>query len=297
VGGTGGRARGRRLEVPLTAVALDRLGFRYAGAGTNALENVSVAVAPGEICWLYGRPGAGTSTLLLAVAGLAPRLTGGTVSGAVMVLGADPQTDDGRAALRGRIAHASSAPDLQLSGIGATVREEVAFAPANLSWPIERVEDAAARALDRLGIRHLAERHPAALSGGEKQRVVLASLAVLEPAVWLLDDAGSALDAEGRRILADLIRAEAARGAAVLVASEDADAMAGLASRVLLFDAGALAWDGAPRALLSQELAWERGPGSTAVAELARAAWRHSAGARFAPAWPLDPDDAAARWS
>lgn len=285
------------MEAPLSAVVLDGLTFQYAGAPENALDDVSFAVPAGEICWLYGRPGAGTSTLLLAAAGLAPRLTGGTVRGAVTVTGQDPQTDDGRKALRGRVAHATSAPDLQLSGIGATVGEEVAFAPANLSWPIERIRPAVEAALARLGIAHLAARQPAALSGGEKQRVVLASLAVLEPPVWLLDDAGSALDAEGRRILAALIRAEAARGAAVLVASEDADAMAELAHRVILLDRGRVAWDGSPHALLSQELAWEHGPGSTAIAEIARAAWLRAAGQKFAPAWPLDPDEAAARWS
>ena len=280
----------------MSAVELRGLNFRYAAALTDALAGVTFSVDAGEICWLYGAPGAGASTLLLAAAGLAPRFTGGTIEGDVRVLGDDPRTEEGRHRLRGQIAHLGAVPDLQLSGVAENVFEEIAFGPANLRWPLDRIDAAVREAAGRLEITHLLTRSPLHLSGGEKQRVVFASLLALGPPVWLLDEADSALDAEGRGIVAELMLAERNRGAAILVAAEDADAMLGVADRVVLLDRGVIAFEGNPRELLSHDLAWERGPGGTSIAGLGRAAHARSNAARFAPPYPLGVSEAAARW-
>lgn len=280
----------------MSAVELEEVTFRYAGVDAPALAGVSLTVAEGTICWLYGSPGAGASTLLLAAAGLAPRFTGGSITGRVRLLGADPHAAEGRAALRGRVAYIGAVPDLQLSGVAGTVWEEVAFGPANLRWPVERIRAAVEDAAGRLGIEHLLGRRPSALSGGEKQRVVFASLLAFAPSVWLLDEADSALDAEGRAVVASLIGAERERGAAIVVAAEDADAMLAAADRVVLLDRGAMVFDGPPRELLGRELAWERGPGGTSIASLGRAALARCASARLAEPYPLDVREAVARW-
>ena len=114
--------------------------------------------------------------------------------------------------------------------------------------------------------------------------------------MWLLDEADSALDTAGRAIVAAVIREERKRGAALLVAAEDADAMLGVADRVALLHQGVVAFDGDPRKLLSQDIAWERGPGGTSVAGLMRTAHARSKATRFAPPYPLDVAEAAARW-
>jgi energy-coupling factor transporter ATP-binding protein EcfA2 len=111
--------------------------------------------------------------------------------------------------------------------------------------------------------------------------------------VWLLDEPGSALDAAGRTTLAALLRAEAARGATVVVASEDADLMVGAASRLVLLRGGEVGFDGAPAAPLASEAIWADGPGSTSIAELARAAHRLGG---LPPPYPLTLDEAVARW-
>lgn len=281
----------------MTAVSLDSVTFRYSGAERDALSDLTLKIGAGSITWFYGSPGAGCSTLLLVAAGLAPRFTGGTLTGQVQVLGADPHTDAGRAELRGRVAYVTATPALQLSGVGATVWEEVAFAPANLGWPIADIRVAADAALARLRVAELAGRDPATLSGGETQRVVLASMLALAPAVWLLDEPGTALDHEGRVLLGQLLRTEAERGAAVLAASEDADAMLGIADRLVMLDAGAVALDGTPASLLAGEEVWSRGPGSTSIAALARAAASWDPAARLRPPYPLTIEEGTARWS
>lgn len=283
-----------------SAIEVSELTFRYGGdsASRPALDRVSFECHSGAVHWLLGKLGAGCSTLLLAVAGLAPRHTGGELTGSVRVLERDPRQDAGRQALAGRIGYVTAAPSLQLSGIAATVWEEAAFAPANLGWPIERIDAAVTGALERLGVAHLRDRDPATLSGGELQRVVLAGMLALGPEVWLLDDPATALDADGRRIFADLLRSEAARGATVLVASEDADQMLEIADRLIVLESGQLAADGSPRELLGGEWIWQHGPGSTAVAALARAAAALGAPVpSLAEPYPLTIPEAEARWS
>jgi energy-coupling factor transporter ATP-binding protein EcfA2 len=281
----------------MAALEFSRVSFRYP-ASRQVLRDVTLVADAGQVTWLFGPLGAGASTALLVAAGLAPSLTGGTLEGSVRVLGTAPEGQAGRAALQGRVAYVTAMPYLQLSGMAESVFDEVAFAPANLGWSRERIGAAVPPALDRLGVAHLAERVPEQLSGGELQRVVIAAMLVLQPEVWLLDEPSSALDAAGRRTVEELIREEARRGAAVLLATEDADLGLAVADEVILLDEGSTIARGAPEELLGTELMWEIGAGSTTVAELARAAkmLASAPSARSAPPYPLTLEAAVERW-
>jgi len=281
----------------MSAVVFSRISFRYPTSGP-VLREVTLDAHPGRITWVFGPLGAGASTLLLVAAGLAPSLTGGTLEGNAKVLGHSPSTREGRAALQGRVAYVTATPHLQLSGMAESVFDEVAFAPANLGWTRERVQEAVPQALERLGALHLTDRIPEELSGGELQRVVLAAMLVLQPDLWLLDEPTSALDGSGREMVGDLLRAEAARGAAVILATEDAELGLELADEMLLLDDGSGVARGVPAELLGTDLMWEIRAGSTGVAELARAAWKLAGrkGAHLVPPFPLTIDAAVTRW-
>jgi len=276
--------------VRVTRLSFEDVGFTYPGATAPALTACSFSAEAGQVTWLTGALGAGTSTALLVAAGLAPRHTGGLRTGRVHALGLDPAEEGASTALRGRVALVLSTPATQLSGIAETVAQEVAFAPANLGWPRERIQVGVARALEALAIPHLALRDPATLSGGEMQRVVIAAMLVLEPELWLLDEPASALDLAGRELLLALLRREAARGAAVVVASEDTDGLAAVADRLVVFASGRVVLDGAPPALLRGDGIWDAGAGSTSIGILARAA---GVGAPR----PLTVDEGVARWA
>lgn len=281
----------------MSAVSLERVSFRYPHADRDALRDLSLAVAPGEITWLYGRLGAGCTTLLQLANGLAPRHTGGELTGAVTILGEPAHDPEAPMRLAGRVGYVTAAPATQLSGVAATVWEEVAFAPANLGWDRAALDAAVAHALDGLGVRHLAARDPATLSGGELQRVVIAGMLALGPDLWVLDEPASALDPVWRSRLYALLRREAERGAAVLIASEDADGLVEVAHRLVVLGDGTIRLDGPPRRLLAGPDVWEHGPGGTSVAAVARAAAALSRSPRLAAPWPLTPAEAEARWT
>lgn len=269
----------------MTTLTTAQLRLRYPAQPTWAVDDVTLAIHSHQITWLTGALGAGTSTLLLTLAGLAPRLTGGERSGMVRLRDDDPAT---LAPLPSGIAYLGPTPALQLSGIGRTVRDEIAIGPMNLGWPIERVRAAVQDVLERMEIVHLADRAPRQLSGGEQQRVLLAALAVTRPRLWLLDEPFSALDATGRAHIGQWLRELADAGAVVVVACDEADTMRSLADRLIVMDHGRIALDGAPDAVLAGEALGATGAATTDAATLA-------ALANMAAPRPLDTETLLAR--
>jgi energy-coupling factor transporter ATP-binding protein EcfA2 len=151
------------------------------------------------------------------------------------------------------------------------VRDEIAFGPASQGLPAEAVLAAAARAMGRLRIAHLAGREPAQLSGGELQRVVVAAALAVEPEVLALDDPAAELDPEAADALYDVLPVVAAAGTAIMVATPDLTRAARVAMRAVVLDAGRIVARGAPAEVLS----------GTDVARIARAAG-------CPPPFPLD---------
>lgn len=278
----------------MSALAFRDVGFTYPLASRPALDGLTLELRAGEVTWITGALGAGCSTLLLVAAGFAPRLTGGTRRGEVRALDTDPATAS--EALLGRIAYVSASPAAQLSGVAETVFEEVAFGPANLAWPRERIGTAVDAALARLGLTHLAARDPATLSGGELQRTVLAALLALTPGLWLLDEPASALDAPSTARVRALLREEAARGAGVVVVTEDPEFGLGVADRLVVVRDGRVALDGTPDALLRGAEFWDAGATGPALAALARDAEILAAVSALEPPYPLSEAEALDRW-
>ncbi len=268
-------------------VRLDGVTFRYPGAPSDAIRNISAACAPGAVTLVTGRLGSGASTLLLTVAGLAPHATGGTRDGVVETLGHDPASAEGRAALAGRVGILVSTPWTQLSGMADSVSDEVACGPATLGWDRARIAASVTRSLALAGAAHLSARDPRTLSGGELQRVMLAAILAMEPEVLLLDEPTLELDAESADALVALLP-QLAEGAALLVATTDLDRTVDVADRILLLDRGLLVADGAPADVLGAERAVVTGA-STAIAEITRAAG-------CPPPYPLTVDAAVRRF-
>src|SRR5207245_6129318 len=129
---------------------------------------------------------------LLVAADLAPRVVGGKIEGRVNFRGRG-KGEGGRGIVL-------PTPWTQLSGMAFTVWDEVAFGPANLGWPRERIAGAVDRSLAALDIGALAAREPATLSGGELQRVVIAGIVAMEPALVLLDEPTAELDRKSTRL-------------------------------------------------------------------------------------------------
>jgi energy-coupling factor transport system ATP-binding protein len=218
---------------------VERLGFTYPGAAAPALTDVSLELEQGEVVALLGPSGAGKSTLLRALAGLVPHFHGGRFEGSVEVAGRDTRRFR-PAELADEAAILFQDPEEQV--VFGRVANEVAFGLENLGTPPAEIWPRAHTALAEAGIGRLAERRTETLSAGELQRVCLASVLALKPALLLLDEPTSQLDPEGAEALLDLA---CGLGCAVVVSEQRPTLPLERCDRVLFVDDGRLLLDAA----------------------------------------------------
>lgn len=202
-------------------LSLRGVSYRYPGAGHETLHAVDLELHRGTVTGLAGAAEAGKSTLCLVAGGLAPRVVGGRMNGAITVDGEDISGWPMHR-LAERVVTGLQDPGGQLSLIAETVLGEVAFGPANLGLPRDEVVGRSEEALRTVGIADLHDHDPTRLSGGEQQLVVIAGLLAMRPRYLILDEPIAHLDAAGARLVLEAIRAAAATGTAVLLAEQRA---------------------------------------------------------------------------
>lgn len=229
---------------------LHRATYRYPGARRPALDGVSLRLGDGEVVGVVGANDAGKSTLCLVLAGLAPRIVGGTLDGRVTLDGTDVSGQPMHV-LAARVGIGFQNPSTQLTDVADTVFEEVAFGPMNLGLPRDELLDRTWSALDALRIADLAERDPRRLSGGQQQLVAIAGLLAMRPRHLVLDEPTAQLDPAGTTLVADALAALARTGASILVAEHKTDLLARLCQRVVILDGGRVAFEGAAAVVLA----------------------------------------------
>ncbi|MBN1310819.1 MAG: ATP-binding cassette domain-containing protein [Anaerolineae bacterium] len=212
------------------------------------LDGISFEVSSGRCLAVTGPNGCGKSTLVLAVAGLAPGLTGGYLSGEVRVAGKNVQTEP-PGALADVLGLVLEDPVGQL--FNPTVADEIAWGLENLG--IDPVEMPARidRALAAVGLADIPrEQPPQTLSGGQQKRLALAAALALEPRVLVLDQPSGGLAPAARTEMIAVLRDLRARhDLTILLAESDPAVIAALADDVLLLEGGHIAAQGAPRVL------------------------------------------------
>ncbi|MET0909763.1 MAG: ABC transporter ATP-binding protein [Ilumatobacteraceae bacterium] len=172
------------------------LGFCYPD-GHRALDGIDLVVRAGERVAILGPNGAGKTTLVLALNGINAATEGSVTVGGLPVERAN------LAEIRRRVGIVFQDPDDQL--FMSTVREDVAFGPANLGLRDDELAGRTIEALEAVGMAHCADRSPHHLSFGERRRVALATVLAMRPDVLVLDEPSSNLDPMARRELAEIV--------------------------------------------------------------------------------------------
>ncbi|MBX9244530.1 ABC transporter ATP-binding protein [Actinotalea ferrariae] len=203
------------------APVLEAVGVTRRFGPTVALDDVSLAVHPGELVGLLGPNGAGKTTLLSLVTGLRR-----PDSGVVRLFGGDPRDPANRTSL-------GTTP--QETGLPATltVGEVTDFVAGHYPDPMTRGE-----VLERFGLTDLVRRQTGGLSGGQKRRLAVALALVGRPRLVVLDEPTTGLDVEARHSLWQALRDYHADGAAVVVTSHYLEEIEALARRVVVIGGG-----------------------------------------------------------
>jgi cobalt/nickel transport system ATP-binding protein len=228
--------------------------FRYESVA--AIDHVSLAIEAGKRLALLGANGSGKSTLLRLLNALSFP-SSGEISFQGQPLSEQRLTSDSVAGdFHRRVGLVFQDPDVQL--FNPTVFDEIAFGPLQMNWPKDQIVSRVNTMLDSMEIAHLKDRPPHRLSGGEKKRVALASVLVLDPEVLLLDEPTAALDPRSQSQVIDLLIGWGDGNKTVITATHDLGLVEDIADVCVILQSGKIVAEGDPAVLLRDHHLLER---------------------------------------
>jgi energy-coupling factor transporter ATP-binding protein EcfA2 len=231
-----------------SVVSIENLRYWYPDEGRPALDGINLSQERSELTLVIGPSGCGKSTLMLALNGTVPKITGGKIAGQVQVAGMDPLEHE-QAEMATKVGIVFQDPDAQLASI--FVRDEVAFGLQNLLYERATILERIDQALAFVGLHSMADRDVFSLSGGEKQRLAIASILAMQPELMVLDEPTANIDPQGGYEVTQVIKDLRDRlGMSLVVVEHEISNLAPLADRLVVMNEGQIAFEGPPRDVL-----------------------------------------------
>ncbi|CAN2205064.1 COG1123 ATPase components of various ABC-type transport systems, contain duplicated ATPase [Candidatus Nanopelagicaceae bacterium] len=231
-------------------ITFSRVSLIYPHSTTTVIEDLSFEIAEGEMVLVMGHTGSGKSSLLRLINGLVPHHTGGILGGEIIVDGKSTRTTK-PGQLAGIVGIVGQNP--LDTFVTDTVEEELAFGMESLNFPHDMMRKRVEEALDQVGLTAHRNRTIATLSGGEQQRLAIASALVMHPKVLVLDEPTSALDPiASEEILAILHRLVHDLSVTVVLAEHRLERVIGYVDRILLIEGDGATSIGAPAEILKK---------------------------------------------
>ena len=210
----------------------------YSYHQVTALNHLSLRVEAGRRVVLLGANGSGKSTLLRILNGLCFPDQGEVDFCGKRLTREGIESDGFGLEFRRRVGLVFQNPDVQL--FCPTVFDEVAFGPLQLRWPQEVVRQRISQTLEMMEITHLRDRSPHHLSMGEKKRVALASVLVLNPEILLLDEPTAALDPKSESHMIDFLVRSRGADKTIVTTTHDLDIVEDIADDCFVFHEGSI---------------------------------------------------------
>lgn len=242
----------------MAALKVSHLTFTYPTATRPSLTDLSFTVKKGELVAVVGANNSGKSTLCYALSGVVPNFYDGRFTGSV-VAGTMSTTEWTVRELAQNVGLVMQIPANQLSGVRYTVFEEVAFGPENFGLSRSEIIKRVTAVLAVTGLADLGARSPYQLSGGQQQKLALASVLAMSPSILVLDEPTTFLDPEGARKVFDILLELKQQGKTIVIAEQRLEWIAEYADRVFVLANGELVLSGSPEEVLTSTIIKENG--------------------------------------
>jgi energy-coupling factor transport system ATP-binding protein len=232
------------LEHLEPVIRVKGLSFRYRMSETVILKDISFDIFPGELVGIVGASGSGKSTLCMCLKGLIPHAIHGEMHGDIWVLGQNTR-EVPTEKLAVDVGMVFQDPESQI--IGLTVIEDLAFGPENLEHPPEEIINRMMPILNKVKLQGFLHRETYKMSGGQKQRLAIASALMMQPKVLILDEPTSELDPIGKEEVYSTILELKKNGVTVVLVDHAIEEMAEIADRILVIEEGEVKYDDTPK--------------------------------------------------
>ncbi|MDK2967591.1 energy-coupling factor transporter ATPase [Lacrimispora sp.] len=236
----------------MSFIEVKGLKYKYPHTSKLVLNGINFEADKGQFIGIIGENQAGKSTLCQAFAGLVPTMFRGAYGGKVLIGGVEASKVP-IAVLCQKVGLVFQNPFNQLSGAKDTVFEEIAFGLQNLGIPREEIGKRVEKALMLLDINKYKERNPFDLSGGQIQRVAIASILAMEPEVLVLDEPTSQLDPQGSESVFQVIEKLAKTGITIIMVEQKMEKLAACCDKILLLHQGTQVAYDVPERIFSRD--------------------------------------------
>lgn len=233
-------------------IELKNVSFKYELQEEKTIKNLDLYVKQGEFVGIIGKNGSGKTTLCNIIRGIIPDFVQGTITGSISIDNKDIN-DIERGEMAELVGFVFQNPFSQISGIKKTVFEEIAYGLENLGVPREEIRQRVTDVIKLLKIEDLQDKNPNELSGGQSQRVAIASIIVMNPKVLIFDEPTSQLDPLGTEEIFDILKLLKSQNKTIILVEHKIDLIAEHADRVVVMDDGEIIFNGETHEVLSND--------------------------------------------
>ena len=232
-------------------IEIQELTFKYTDSKKNALENITLNIEKGDFIGIIGESGAGKTTFCSCLNGLIPHHYTGDFYGSVKVEGQDTfDIKPDKLALK----VGSVFQDIESQIVSYFVEDEILFGLENFGVQADQIEGRITEALEALDITDLRHREINTLSGGQKQKVVFASILALQPEYLILDEPTGELDpASSLQIFKLLKKLNEEKGITIIIAEQKIMLLCEFAKKLLVLEKGTCVHYGEIRSTLTHQ--------------------------------------------
>ena len=233
-------------------IELKNVSFKYELQEEKTIKNLDLYVKQGEFVGIIGKNGSGKTTLCNIIRGIIPDFVQGTITGSISIDNKNIN-DIERGEMAELVGFVFQNPFSQISGIKKTVFEEIAYGLENLGVPREEIRQRVTDVIKLLKIEDLKDKNPNELSGGQSQRVAIASIIVMNPKVLIFDEPTSQLDPLGTEEIFDILKLLKSQNKTIILVEHKIDLIAEYADRVVVMDDGEIIFNGETHEVLSND--------------------------------------------